>query len=92
MPRTPNCGSCNKPKSQCKCGRPRVITPEVIDKLEWAIRRDCTIKMACSYASISVQAYYDELKVNKQFADRMDSAEDYLHILSHTKMADKIEE
>jgi hypothetical protein len=92
MARPLNCGKCNKPKSQCKCGRPKAITPEVIDKLERAIRRDCTVKMSCSYAGISTQTYYDEYNRNKEFADRMDTAEDYLHIVAHTKIAEYVEQ
>jgi len=79
-----------KPNGKKATGRPSAFTDEVINKLEEALKRDCTIKMACAYAWISTQSYYEECKRNKKFSDRMDKAEQYLHILAQTKFADKI--
>jgi len=90
MARPNNCGKCNKPKSQCKCGRPTVMTEIVIGKLEEALKIDCTIWMACSYAGINESTYYDHYKSNPVFSKRMDDAEKYLHLLAHQERAKKI--
>ena len=86
----PNCGKCRKPKSQCKCGRPTVMTEIVISKLEEALKIDCTIWLACSYAGISEVTYYDHYKKDPVFSKRMDDAEKYLHLLAHQERAKKI--
>lgn len=54
-----------------KGGRPTVITPEVIAKLEQAFAIDCTVEEACSYADISRDAFYDYLKKVPAFSDRI---------------------
>jgi hypothetical protein len=52
-------------------GRPTVMTPDVIVKLEQAFAIDSTVQEACSYAEISHDAFYDYLKKNPQFSDRI---------------------
>jgi len=95
MARPKPCGKCNKPKHSetwevCTCGRPTVMTEEVIGKLEEALKVDCTIWMACSYAGIHESTYYDHYKSNPVFSKRMDDAEKYLHLLAHQERAKKI--
>jgi len=51
--------------------RPTVITPEVIAKLEQAFAIDSTVEEACSYADISRDAFYDYLKKEPEFSDRI---------------------
>jgi len=52
-------------------GRPSVMTPEVIAKLEQAFAIDATVEEACSYAEISRDAFYDYLKKEPTFSDRI---------------------
>lgn len=51
-------------------GRPTVMTPEVVKKLEEAFALGCTDLEACLYADISKQTLYDYQKLNPSFVDR----------------------
>ena len=51
-------------------GRPTVMTPDVLAKLEDAFTNGFTDKMACLYAGISVDALYDYCKLNEKFSKR----------------------
>ena len=60
-------------KKQVKlAGRPTVMTPETIGKLEQAFAIDATVEEACSYADISRDAFYDYLKKEPTFSDRIE--------------------
>src|SRR3990167_10549237 len=54
-----------------KGGRPTDFTKETVNKLEQAFAIDCSVEEACSYAEISRQAFYDWIKKNPVFADRI---------------------
>lgn len=47
------------------------MTPETVAKLEQAFAIDASVEEACSYAEISRNAFYDYLKINPAFNDRM---------------------
>lgn len=53
-------------------GRPTVMTTEVILKLEQAFAIDATVEEACSYAEIGRNTFYEYLKKNPEFQDRID--------------------
>jgi len=53
-------------------GRPTVMTPDVVAKLEQAFAIDCTVVEACSYADISRDSFYDYLKIKPKFSDRIE--------------------
>lgn len=53
-------------------GRPTVMTSEVVIKLEQAFAIDATVEEACSYAEISRNTFYEYLKKNPEFQDRID--------------------
>ena len=53
-----------------KRGRPTVITPEVLRKLEYGFLRGLTDVECCLYAGISKQALYDYCNKNPDFTDR----------------------
>lgn len=55
-----------------KGGRPTVFTKEVVDKLEQAFSNGATIEMACFYAGIHRDSYYDYIKRNPKFSDRVE--------------------
>ncbi len=54
-------------------GRPTVITPEVIRKLEDAFIAGCTDLEACCYADISKTALYEYCQKNGEFAERKET-------------------
>jgi len=68
--RPKNCGRCNKSKTICKCGRPTVMTKDVIAKLEQAFMMGCPDIEACLYADISMDALYLYQRKNPQFINR----------------------
>lgn len=51
-------------------GRPTVMTPDVLQKLEDAFMNAFTDAMACLYAGISERALYDYCAENEKFAQR----------------------
>ena len=62
-----------RPKKQVnKGGRPTVMTQEVVAKLEQAFAIDCSVEEACSYADISRNTFYDYIKINPSFSDRIE--------------------
>ena len=73
MARKKNCLRCNKPKSQCKCGRPTVFTSDILQKLETAYSNDCTDGEASVYAGVSVSALYEYQKKNPKFKERKEA-------------------
>lgn len=65
-----------KPKKQTRAiGRPTVFTEEVVRKLEEAFMMDATDTEACAFAGIGRTAYYDELKRNEAFVNKMERAQ-----------------
>lgn len=63
-------------KSKNLGGRPTVMTPEVLGKLEQAFAIDATVKEALSYADIGQDAFYDYLKKNPSFSERIEKLRD----------------
>jgi len=55
-----------------KMGRPRAITPEVIRKLEEAFAIGASVLSACFYANVPTSTFYDYLRDNPDFSDRID--------------------
>ena len=53
-----------------KDGRPTVMTPDTIRKLEVAFSIGCSDREACLFAGISTTAFYDFCKANEDFAER----------------------
>ena len=51
-------------------GRPTKMTPETINKLEYAFSLGCSDLEACFYAEISPSTLYEYQKVNVGFSDR----------------------
>lgn len=53
-----------------KGGRPTVMTPEVLSKLEDAFMNAFSDEMSCLYAGISTTALYEYCEKNPKFAER----------------------
>lgn len=58
-----------RPEERLKMGRPTVVTPEVLAKLEQAFGMGCSDKEACLYADISMDALYNHQNRNPHFAE-----------------------
>jgi hypothetical protein len=58
------------PKDKKTAGRPTVMTPEVVNKLEQAFSMGCSDLEACLFADISKQTLYDYQAKHPEFADR----------------------
>lgn len=54
-------------------GRPTVVTPEVVRKLEQAFAIDATVTEACSYAGISRDTFYRWREQNPELSDKLES-------------------
>lgn len=53
-----------------KMGRPTVMTPEVVRKLEIAFSIGCSDAEACLFAGIAKKTLYEWVKINPDFSDR----------------------
>lgn len=56
-----------------KVGRPTVDTPELRQKIEEATALDASIEEVAFYADISRETYYQLIKKDKDFSDRLDA-------------------
>lgn len=59
-----------------KGGRPTKMTESVILKLEQAFAIGCPVEEACSYAEIARNTFYEYLKKNPKYQDRIDYLRD----------------
>lgn len=75
---------------KAKRGRPTKINEEVVGKLEEIFRRDWTVSEACSYAWIHRDTYYEHLKKNKEFSDKIERAKVFPFILAKHKIFEAI--
>ena len=58
------------PKDKKTAGRPIVMTPEVVSKLEQAFYMGCSDLESCLFANISKQSLYDYKAKRSGFADQ----------------------
>lgn len=80
----------NKETGKKKTWRPRVITPEIVQKLEDLLSQDVEIERACKFVGISERAYYYECERNPEFLQRMSKAQEYPLILADRTIAKAI--
>jgi hypothetical protein len=59
-------------------GRPTVMTPATVQKLEAALRDGFSVEMACHVSDISRSAYYDHLDRSPDFAYKMEVAHNWV--------------
>lgn len=71
-------------------GRPTVMTSEVIGKLENAFGRGNTILESCLIAGISKDAYYDYLKLNPEFSERIELLRENVTMHARNNLVDSI--
>lgn len=68
---------CHRPMSQCICGRPEAITPEVEKSLEEYLKIDLPVYKAVKYAGITEQTFYNHAKKYPKFLEKMKRAKYY---------------
>ncbi len=73
-------------------GRPTVVTPGVVQKLQAAFQRGFSVSTACKIARISRETYYKTLKESKEFADTMEGAQEYAKILAGDVILDVLQD
>lgn len=71
-------------------GRPTKMTDEVVGKLESAFKDGATITEACRIAQIDRTIYYDWLKADKTFSNKMTSAQEYPDAIAKMLIVDAI--
>ena len=71
-------------------GRPTVMTPEVLAKLEHAFLLGCTDIEACFYADISQDALYDYQRANPEYSKRKEALKQNPIFIARTSVVDKM--
>lgn len=79
-------------KAVSKAGRPTAIVPDVVAKLEEALKDYATVEQACAYAGINKATYYRQIKENEDFATKMDRAKYYTTLKSKRNIAKAVDE
>lgn len=79
-------------KKKSNAGRPTVVTPEVVAKLEYAFLRGMNDTEACLYADISRSAFYDYINKNPEFADRKEELKKYPSVRAKINITEAIEQ
>jgi len=73
-----------------KPGRPTVITPETIKKLESVFQLGVTDEVACDYAEIAPSTFYDHLNKDEDFRRKMRAAKNYARIAAGAVVVEAI--
>lgn len=79
-----------KSKRKSNAGRPTVMTPEVVNKLEQAFSLGCPITVACEYAGISKETIYDYIRKNPEYSDRIKQLQGLIGMRARKSIADAI--
>lgn len=75
-----------------KGGRPTVMTPETLKKLEEAFLNGATDEQACFYADISHQTLYNYQDKHPEFLERKRGLKGHLLLIAKNNIARKIRE
>ena len=73
-------------------GRPTVVTPEVVAKLEYGFMRGMNDTEACLYADISRSAFYDYCNKNPEFTDRKEELKKQPSVKAKLNVTEAIEQ
>jgi len=72
-------------------GRPPVVSdPKVVSKLEQAFKDGYNVSQACMHAGISRESYYQNLRSNQEFADKMSYAQEWITLQAKSNMISAI--
>jgi hypothetical protein len=78
-------------KDLSRAGRPSVLTETVVSKLEQAFAIGANDSQACSYAGISRQTFYANLKKDSEFRDKIEAQKEKLALKAKQELAKLIQ-
>lgn len=78
------------PKDKLKVGRPSVMTPEIINKLEQAFSMGCGDLEACLYADLTPSVLYRYQESHPEFKERKAMLKEKLILKARTVIADAL--
>ena len=78
------------PKELVGAGRPTIMTPELVNKLETAFSMGCTDLEACLFANISKQTLYNYQDKNPEFVDRKEMLKQKLVLKARSVVAESL--
>ncbi len=73
-----------------KGGRPTILTPETISKLEYAFSIGCTDEEACLHANIGRSTLYNYQNKNPKFVDRKELLKSRPVLMARNNVIDRI--
>lgn len=79
-----------EPKDKLKVGRPSVMTPEIINKLEQAFSMGCGDLEACLYADLTPSVLYRYQESHPEFKERKAMLKEKLILKARTVIADAL--
>ena len=79
-------------QKKSNAGRPTVVTPEIVAKLEYGFMRGMNDTEACLYADISRSAFYDYIQKNPEFGDRKEELKKYPAVKAKLNITEAIEQ
>ena len=83
---------CQYMKNKSNAGRPTVMTPETVNKLEQAFLIGCTDQEACFFANISKQTLYDYQAKFPEFVDRKEQLKEAVFYDARNTIAKSVKE
>lgn len=78
------------PEDLVGAGRPTIMTPELVNKLEIAFSMGCTDLEACLFANISKQTLYNYQDKNPEFVDRKEMLKEKLILKARSVIAESL--
>lgn len=78
--------------AKAKLGRPTVDTPETRRKIEEATALDASIQEVCFFADIHKDTYYEIIKKDKVFSDRLEALRNRPVLKARQTVNDKMSE
>lgn len=78
------------PEDLVGAGRPTIMTPDIVNKLEQAFSMGCSDLEACLYAGISKQTLYNYQAKNPEFVDRKEQLKEQLVLKARTVIANAL--
>lgn len=75
-----------------KVGRPTVMTPEMVQKLEYGFLKGLTDVECCLYAGISKQTLYDYCNKHPEFTDRKEDLKKQPSVQAKLNVTEAIEQ
>lgn len=80
-----------KKKKKNRGGRPTVLTPAVVGKLEIGFAKGLNKTECCKFAGISRDTLYEYIKEHPEFSDRIEVLQSHPSMKAKFNIADRIE-